>query len=201
MGMHTRRLVTFLLGAWIFGTGFMTYVAIHNLRQVDHYLEFSPPKSKIMLAGLGQDNARMLLRSQASRLNRDYFRRWEEVELALGAACIFCLAFTTERRWLPLAFATMAFLLVGFLHLFISPEIDFLGDALDFAAPNAAEGQRMRMWLLHQVYTVATLVKLGLCGALTAFLLWFRPARRVSRQRRISDLDASDDVTLSTRVS
>jgi len=175
------------------GTGFMTVVAIHNLRSADEMAAAVPSeKAPIVVRMLGPENTRTLLRHQASQLNRDYFKRWEQVELAIGIFMTFTLVFATQPRWLPIALGAMAVLVVAFLHFFISPEINYLGEALDFMALEDGESQRKRMWALHQVYTAGTLVKLLLCGILTGYLLWFR-ARKVSRKRVISELDASDD--------
>lgn len=190
--MHTRRLVAFLLGAWMFGTGFMTYVAIHNLRNADQSAVVESEQAPLVLRALGPENTRLLLRHQASLLNREYFERWEQTEIFLGIVIVFWLVFATQRRWLPVALGVMALVLAGWLHFVISPEINFIAKAIDFMGPLEGESQRQRIWALHQVYAVGTLVKLMLCGILTAYLLWFR-ARKVTRKRVISELDASDD--------
>ncbi len=175
------------------GTGFMTLVAIRNLQSANEIAAEAPSaKAPLILRALGPDNMRLLLRHQASELNREYFYRWEQAELVIGIFIVFCLGFATQPRWLPISMAAMAVLLVAFLHFFIAPEISFIGKAIDFQVLKDTDGQMKRMWALHQVYTVGTLVKLLLCGILTAYLLWFR-ARKVTRKRVISELDASDD--------
>ncbi|MEO8026656.1 MAG: hypothetical protein ABI823_09280 [Bryobacteraceae bacterium] len=197
--MHIRRLVAFLLGAWMLGTGFMAYVAVHNLRSVDTLLNAPPVKASPMLGLLGQNDARLLLHHQVSQLNRDYFLRWEQTEILIGVLTIFFLVFATPLRLLPVGIATLATVVVLFLHFFISPEIRYLGESLDFVAITAGEGLRSKMWALHQVYTAATLVKLAVCGVLMAYLLWFRE-RAVRRRRVVSELDASDSAHVTQAV-
>ncbi len=84
--MSTRRFVAFLLGVWLGGSLFMYVIATHNLESADRVLGSPPPAAAKILDSLGAESARLLLRYQASELNRVYFEYWGSAQLVIGGA-------------------------------------------------------------------------------------------------------------------
>ena len=86
--MHTRRLSSLLLGAWLAGSLFMWMVATQNFRSVDRLLESPSPQASTQFDKLGRDGARTLLRYHVGEQNRWYFETWELAQIVVGALLI-----------------------------------------------------------------------------------------------------------------
>jgi hypothetical protein len=158
--MDKRRVVASLLGAWFALTLFMAAVATQNFRAVDRLLAAPAPEAAESLRALGPEGARRLLRYQASELNRFFFRRSEEAQLALWVVVLI----VARDRWTRmLGSAVLVALLVEFL--FLTPRIISLGRAMDFAPASAL---RPLFWRLHGAYSTLELVK----WVLGAWLGW-----------------------------
>src|ERR1051325_10928855 len=95
--MHTRRLAAFLLGGWIIGCLLMGYVASQNMQNVDRILSNPPGPVAKDIEDLGTDITRMLLRFQASELNRFLAQVWSVLQLGLGTAFLISSVLTSHR--------------------------------------------------------------------------------------------------------
>src|SRR5271154_5230083 len=96
--MHHTRIAVFLLGAWLFGSLSIAYVATQNFDAVDQVMKNPPPAAAKMIQTLGDDNARHLLRHLAGEENRSYFETWELAQLFIGVALIVVLLLGIENR-------------------------------------------------------------------------------------------------------
>ena len=94
--MHARRFACFLLGLWLAGGLFMAYVATQNFRGVDRLLSGGNPAAASRLKPLGPQ-ARMILRYQASEMNRWLFGAWETTQLVCGTV-FFCRTALRQPR-------------------------------------------------------------------------------------------------------
>src|SRR5437879_3459974 len=112
--MHTRRMATFLLGAWLGCSLFMSYLAVQNLRSPTRTLANATPPATKLAQKLGEEDALLLLRFQASEQNRTYLFYWELVEILLALTLGGCLFLGTQKRILPLVFCGSMLLLVIF---------------------------------------------------------------------------------------
>src|SRR4051794_31136471 len=95
--MHARRLACFLLGLWLAGGLFMAWVATQNFREVDRLLSRDNPAATLRLKPLGND-ARPILRYQASEMNRWLFQSWEKVQLGFGTLFFFVMLFGSREN-------------------------------------------------------------------------------------------------------
>lgn len=187
--MHTRRLAAFLLGGWFAGSLLMVFVATQNFRNVDRVLEAPPPAARTMIDSLGHDPARRLLRYLASESNRFYFRNWERAQIALGLGLGMSLLFATERRLIPILLAGSMLAIAAFQYVALTPEITYLGKLLDFPA-EPVDSQWRRFWMMHNVYSVMEVTKMGMGMGLAAYLFWFRPRRR--SRTEVNSVDHAD---------
>src|SRR5215471_15733202 len=73
VAMHYTRIAAFVLGAWLLGSVFLTFVATRNFATVDLVLKAPPAEASRMIQSLGSNNARQLLRYLAGEENRAYF--------------------------------------------------------------------------------------------------------------------------------
>jgi hypothetical protein len=175
--VHTRRISAFLLGAWIAGCLFMTFIMIENLRAPSLVMA-SPaaPVAKI-IQQLGWDQTSALLRHAAAEQIRLITTRWIEAQLPLALALLACLALATQKRVMPLALCGIMLLVVLF-EFRISPELIYQGRETDFPPGSTAPGPVTRYWALQQVYFGAEIVKLLCGGILGSYLFVFRASRR-----------------------
>jgi hypothetical protein len=188
--VHTRRIATFLLGAWMGGCLFMGAIEIQNLRSPALVLNAVPPPAQKMIQTLGHDPAQLLLRYLAAQQNRYYSSVWEEVQIALGLSVGLCLFFATQRRRFPFLLCALMLVLLLFQHFIITPELAFRGPETDFPPGNTAAGPMARVWALQQVYIGVEIAKLIAGGVLATYLFLLRTLRR-RRSREIDSIDHS----------
>jgi len=141
-----------VLGAWLSGTLFMWAVATQNFRVAERFAAGRPQP----------EEARLLMRYQASEVNRLFFDRWGWAQLALGA--VFTWLAWGSRPLRVTALAMLAILVV--LHFYVVPETVRLGRLLDFVPRDPAPPAATPFWRLHHAYTALDMLKflLGVFG-------------------------------------
>lgn len=159
--MHSRRLASLLMGAWLAASIFMDFAAIQNFRGIDRFLGAPSAWAADQIRTMGgKAAARTLLRHEAGEVNRFLFEQWEYVQLALGIAVLAVLIF--GRGDVPRAalFLTAFMLLIAAVdRVFLTPEITRLGRLLDY--PNMPGADQRGFWRWHAAYSGAELLKLG----------------------------------------
>ncbi len=148
-----------LLGGWLAGTLFMWAVATQNFRLVDRLWSSPPPEAAERIKPLAGGDARLLMRYQASEVNRLFFARWGWTQLAI-AAVFTVLVFGLPPDRLLRATALLMLAIAAGLQFAVVPETVRLGRLLDFAARAAPPPEAAPFWRLHHAYTALDLVKL-----------------------------------------
>ena len=190
--MSMRRFVAFLLGVWLGGSLFMSVIATHNLASADRVLASPPPAAAKIIDSLGADSARLLLRHQASELNRIYFEYWGGAQLVIGAAVFGLLLFATrEGKW-PVVTALVMIVVVALMRFILTPDLVTFGRQLDFVANPMGTAEYTRFWGVHRAYGIAELVKCGL-GLILLGLLLFRVQRKRRSVHHLHKVDDADD--------
>ncbi len=186
--MHTRRIATFLLGAWMGGCLLMGLIQIQNFRSPALVLNNPVAPAAKMIQTLGHDPAQLFLRYLAAQQNRHYSQIWEDIQFPLGLAVGLCLFFATQWRLFPVLLCALMLGLLLFQHFALTPELAFRGPETDFPPGNAAVGPMARVWALQQVYVGVEIAKLIAGGVLAGYLFMLRSSRR----RRVRDVDTID---------
>ncbi len=183
--MHTRRVATFLLGAWLGGSVLMILIQAANLHFTDALLSAPSDQAAAFLkhAGSPQDLAAML-RYQAAEQNRRYDEVWQDVQFGLAVILAAALFLGTQRRIFPLAICGLMLLVLIFQRTVVSPELSFRGRATDFPVENAPSNALLRVSVMRQVYGWVEGTKLLLGIVLAGYLFIFR----VPRNRQRTDL-------------
>ncbi len=150
--MPRQTLIGLVLGAWIAGTLFMWAVATQNFRLVDRILAGPPGAWTRHAQPLDPGDARLLMRYQASEVNRLFFERWGWAQVALAALFAALVARRPRDRWLWIPALVMLAIALG-LQLFVVPETVRLGRALDFLPRDPAPPEAALFWRLHGAYT------------------------------------------------
>ena len=180
--MGFRRIVAFLMGAWIGGSALLIFGVYQNFNAIDEILKNPPDAVQKDVDMLGAERVRVLLRYSAGIENVDTFSTWEEVQIGIGLLATVLLFLEKSTRvlaTLPLAMT----LLVLFLHFRISPDIAWSHRLFAFA-PWAAESHgRDEFWRLHAIYEGVDFVKC-LFGIVLTQILFLGPNTRYRRKKR-----------------
>ena len=160
--MHSRRLASLLIGAWLAASIFMDFAAIQNFRSVDRFLGAPGPFAAERIKSLGgRSEARVFLRAEVAEVNRFFFEQWEYSELALGTLLLMVLIFGHgDAPRLAMLLAVLMLCIVAADRFFLTGEITRLGRMLDY--PNTPGSDANAFWRLHGIYSGMELLKLAL---------------------------------------
>ena len=109
-------------------------------------------------SALAADSLRLVMRHQASEVNRLFFDGWGMVQIVLAAAFLWP-AWKLGGRFLPAA-AVVLLVACLVLQIFIVPETIRLGRIIDFLPRDPAPPESVAFWRLHHAYTGLDMVKL-----------------------------------------
>lgn len=182
--MHVLRFACLLLGMWLAGGFFMSWVAAENLRSADLLVSSADPAAMVRLDALGPGEGRALARHQVAEQNRDLFETWEFVQLFLGIFFFLVLLLGTAERKVPLGLAVFMLLLVFPQRFWLTPAMDSLGRSMDFAPAGGSPGDRAHFQMLHSTYLGMELLKWAAGMLLAAMLILRRSRRSGSRHAR-----------------
>jgi len=181
--MHARRLACFLLGLWLAGGLFMAWVATESFHEVDRLLSHTDPTATLHYQPLG-DEARPLMRFQASEFNRHLFSVWESCQLGFGLAFFAAMLFWSHENKLVLGGILVLLVLTALQKFLFSPEILALGRTLDFTGPNLNQPERNQFWIAHTAYTAVEVTKWLIALLLTARMVFSSSRSGRSRDSR-----------------
>ncbi len=180
--MHTRRFSLMILGIWVGLSAAMVFVAIQNFHGVDRLLEAPAAPAAKMLGPLGHDNSRMLLRYQASEMNRYFFDTYGSLQIWAAILLTISLLFATNGNKPTLALCGLTLFVVVFEKYWLTPEITYLGRLIDFVPQTAPSAERARFWSFHSTFSTLEIVKFVLMAIIAARML-IRTDRRSGRRR------------------
>jgi hypothetical protein len=144
---------------------------------VDELLRAPAPKAGRLIEKIEEVNAWPLLNHHASEVNRWLSRTWEQIQLGLGVTLLLCLFFGADGKRYTAVLCLLMLAAVAFLHWFLTPEMEKLAGAVDFAMPGQPSVERDRLWSLKSGYSITETIKLVL-GVLIAGGLLLRRRRR-----------------------
>jgi len=183
--VHTRRIASFILGAWLAGCIFMMFVSIENLRTPSLVMALPLPPVDSMTRQLGWDRMYALLHHAASEQTRHESRLWLEAQLLLGAILGLCLLLATQKRVAPLVLCGVMLVMAVF-QLRLSAELTYQGRETDFLPGSATQSTMIRYLALQQIHYGVEIMKLLAGGALASYLFVFR-ARRSRKDVHVVD--------------
>jgi hypothetical protein len=183
MSMHARRLACFLLGIWLAAGLVLAWVAGENLHQVDRLLSRADPAATLRFAPLGE-NARPIMRFQASETNRELFATWENVQLFYGTMVFGLILFGSRENKYVLGGILVLMALVVAQRFILTPELVHLGRLIDFVPATAPSAERNQFWVVHKAYVAVEAVKWMLLLALTGGMVFSRKRSGRSRDSR-----------------
>lgn len=156
-----------MLAILIFG-----FISMQNMSNVDRILSSPPGPVAKDIEDLGTDITRLLMRYQATELNRFLAETWGVGQIGLGAAVLSAMLFTAHRSKFLICATCVMILIALFQVAYIRPSMNALGRAFDFLPAGAATRERDSFQSYATMYTVAEVIKL-LIGLLLSGRLIF----------------------------
>ena len=144
-----------MLAILIFG-----FISMQNMSNVDRILSSPPGPVAKDIEDLGTDITRLLMRYQATELNRFLAETWGVGQIGLGAAVLSAVLFTSHRSKFLVAATCVMILIALFQVAYIRPSMNALGRAFDFLPAGAATSKRDSFQSYATMHTVAEGIKL-----------------------------------------
>ena len=176
--MHSTRIATFLLGAWMACCVFMDGVAIQNLRLTSRFLSAPIAPAEAIVNSAGAEQAALLLRHFAAEQNRYFYSNWELIQIPIALVLALVVFIAAEKRIFGPLIVGMMLVLVLFQAFAITPEMGFRGRFVDFPPGSQSIGAQARVWALTQVFIGVEAAKLLLGGVATGYLFTYKSRRR-----------------------
>jgi len=180
--MGFRRIVAFLMGAWVGGSALLIWGVYQNFNAIDEIFKNPPDQVQKDTVILGPERVRELLRYSVGIENGDIFYTWEEIQIGIGLLAAILLFLESSTRVLSTVPLAMT-LLVLFLHLRISPDLSLSYRLFAFTPWTAESHQRDQFWKLHAIYEGIEFVKC-LFGIVLTQILFLGPNTRYRRKKR-----------------
>ena len=181
--MHSTRVATFLLGAWIACCILLDLVSLQSMRLAGQMLNSAIPPAGRIIQDAGREPMRQLLHHFAAEQYRYYFTVWGLTQIVGGVLLAAVLYIAVERRVMPLVLCAAMVALVLF-QLAIHPELAYRGQEADFPPGSQALGTQARVLLLIEIWSGVEVAKLLVGGVLAGYVFTYKSRRR---SRRVDD--------------
>jgi len=176
--MHSTRVATFLLGAWLACCLFLDIVAAQSVRMTARFLSAPIAPAAATLKNVGGEQAALLLRHFDAEQSRYYYANWELMQIPIVLLIAVLVFFATGRRFVGPLIAGLILILVLFQAFAITPELGFRGRETDFPPGSQNVGTQARLWALTQVFIGVEAAKLLFGGILASYIFVFKSRRR-----------------------
>lgn len=184
--MHTRRLITFLLGAWFALILTVAGVTITGFHVTSNVVKAPPGEAARALILVGDSMTNQLFLYIAAEINRTILELSGLAELGILLALASFLLLQNYSR--------VATILAGVLvlaafasHFLLTPQVVAQGRVLDFRGAEAMIVERAQFTNIQRLYWIVTVFRL-LCALWIAVLMMYRgPNSRLRRRRGNGD--------------
>ncbi len=159
--MHTRRLASFLIGAWLLGSLLVTFVVVPAMhRQTDAILSSPPQALSKDIEDLGADVARLMLAYQASEATRFVYEIWGIVQIGMACALVATVLFTAHRSKFLIVTALLIAVLACIQVFYVIPTLRATGRVIDFLPLSANSPARETNHIFQVWYQVCEVLKI-----------------------------------------
>jgi hypothetical protein len=179
--MHATRIVTFLLGGWLFGTLFVDAIAYMNLRLPEEAISGAPPVAEKIIEDYGADQAGLLLHYFTGEANQLFLNRWGMIQVALGLLLIPAIYIATDHKLIPLIVAGLMLTLALLQFLTVAPEMAYRIRETAFPPGKGNVLLEARVLMLEQIFAATELVIVMAGCGLAAYVASYKSRRRLSK--------------------
>jgi hypothetical protein len=156
----------------------MWMVATQNFAVVERILAARSEGFAATASPLTPEQLRLVLRYQASEVNRRFFEGWGMIQPPL-AVVVMLLAWRSGGGRRVVAATAVMLLITLLLQLYVVPETVRLGRVLDFLPRDPPPPEAAPFWRLHHTYTGLDMLKFVLGLGVAFVLIQQRPAQIV----------------------
>jgi hypothetical protein len=175
--MRYSRIAAIFLGAWLWGSFLLMYLAAEGFERALTVLTAPPTPLADTLQAIPSASQRAVLRYVVADQNRFFFEFWENAEFVIGVALIMLLFLGVESRLMSALTLGMV-LVVAFQHLMITPELGYLSRTIEFIPGKVDSPPRDQFWKLHTLYITLDVLKIALGGLVSMLLITAQRKRR-----------------------
>lgn len=187
--MHSTRIATFLLGAWIAVSLWLNWSSLHSLGRLDEFLHSPNSGAADIIRPMGTEQGRLLLHSFAAEQIRSQRETWEAIQIPLALLLAAVIYFAVEKRPVPLIFCGLMLALVLVQYFAITPELSYRGRQTDFPRGPTSNSQGVRgvaddsthLGTLTALYIATEGAKLTAGAVLASYFFNYRSRRRKRR--------------------
>jgi hypothetical protein len=183
--MHTRRIVAFLLGAWLMGSVLTAFIAFDRLSAVERLLQSPYPAAAEAITSAGGQAARQIMRYQAIEQIHTARSYWGIAEIAIGLAVVALLGSSGAVNRSVVGIAGAMVLVAAFLRFVITPELHYLARGALIGGGPAPSGMRA-------LYASLEAIKLLLGLSVAVYLFVYKRQPRRSSGRQINGVDHAE---------
>ncbi len=199
--MFTRRIATFIIGAWLGCAVLMCAVALVSGDSGSETVLVLPEQAQSLSDKIGQGATETLLNFQASEQLRRHWYSWEDAQMFLALALAVSLGLSGRGKLFPLVLTALMFGVLMFQHFGIMPTLQRVGRDLAFLTENRTPVEQ-ELWSQLRIYGGLETLKLLLGGVLASYLFVAQNSRRSRRSSRKRHSDFDDlDVEMQARHS
>jgi hypothetical protein len=188
--MHTRRFITFLLGAWFTLILTVAGETAMGFQVANKVAKAQPGEAVPALSLVGESMTNQLFQYVAAEINRRLLEVSGVAELGILLALTSILLLQDYSRVASIL-AGMLLLAAIASHFLLTPHIVAQGRILDFRGAEAMITERTRFTNIHRLYWVVMVFRL-LCGIGITALMMYRGSNSHLRRRR-GDGDTVDN--------
>lgn len=189
--MHSRRIACLLLGLWVGAGLWMQWMAVQNAKAAETLLERPGPSAAAYFKTIDLAKASQLAHYLAAEQNRSLYEIWGDVQIAVSALFFFLLLFGTRMGKFSLALALLLFLIALGERLVMTPGMETVGRATDFAV-NLSHRAHVATAVVSYGYQVAETSKWILAAAMAGLLIWQRSARSLNSRDEFNVVDKAN---------
>ncbi len=190
--MHSRRMISSVLGLWLGGMGMVVYVTFLSLRTVGNLMANPPHEASKWIDVLGKDRVQTMLLHGNSELSRGLLEFWGNADLLI---CLFLFVVVVmNKSGKVLIILTAVLLLLGAASGFcLTPQIVAVGRQLDFRVVPPVPPAAAQFAALERMYYGLAIARMLLVGTMVALLLRRSGGSTRVRRSRLDEVDAVND--------
>lgn len=188
--MHTRRLITFLLGAWFALVLTVAGVAMTGTNVAVIISKSPPPEPGRALNVIGQPMTEELFHFVAAEVNRAVFEATGLFELVL-VLVLSILLFVSNYNRTATILSSVLLLAVCSSHFLVTPQLVAQGRLLDFRPVEMMLNERVRFANVERLFAGLMIFRV-ICATWISVILIHRGQNSRMRRRSTDKVDAVD---------
>ncbi|MCA2962926.1 MAG: hypothetical protein ACK58M_06495 [Acidobacteriota bacterium] len=189
--MHSRRILSFMLGVWFAGLVGVTLFTTFRPRLAYAMVDNPPYEAAKWIEVLTKERTATLLRHYDAEVGRQVLESWRYADLLLGTLLLVSAVMSKSGK--PTLIGSALLLLLGLVSAFLlTPQVVAVGRLLDFRAVGIDTPDRQQFTALNRMFHSIGFLRFLIAAAMAALLFARAPRSRSSRSSRADQVDSID---------